>query len=179
MDGFAPGRPFYLTPGQRRLRLGALGREDAEATATLGAGATRTIRMTLRPVWGGVAGGSRRDPLPGAAASESPSAAPWVIGGLGVAAGIGGTVLLALSENNLSTIERECPNLQCPPGRFPIYQEIESTRVAQFHWGLGLLISGGASVAVAAIWLLVRRPSSTSTPTARWYPAHGGIAVSF
>ncbi len=181
VEGFAPGRPFYLTPGRRRFRLEAAGRAAVEHSDTLQAGATRTVRLQMGAAEGrGFLAGTGGEAPPGAGQSgESLSVAPWVIGGLGLAAGVSGVVLLALSENNLQTIERNCQNLRCSTDEVGFYQELESTRTAQFNWGLGLLISGGASVAISGVWLLVRTPNTSRASTTGWHPSPGGFSVSF
>jgi hypothetical protein len=168
VDGFAPGRPFYLTPGRRRLRLRASGQEEAEVTETLRAGATRTVRMTVRPAWGGAAGGSGRDPLQGAAASESPSAAPWVIGGLGVvAAGIG--VGFFVDAQNTVTDNRGC-TINCDQ----IREDISDSRAI----GAAFAVAGGVATGVSLIWLLTRRNTPSRSMTSL-RPSVSGISVSF
>jgi hypothetical protein len=168
VDGFAPGRPFYLSPGRRRLRLRASGQEEAEVTETLRAGATRTVRMTVRPAWGGASGGSGRDPLQGAAAGDSPSAAPWVIGGLGVvAAGIG--VGFFVDAQNTVTDNRGC-TINCDQ----IREDISDSRAI----GAAFAVAGGVATGVSLIWLLTRRNTPSRSMTSL-RPSVSGISVSF
>ena len=183
VDGFAPGRPFYLTPGRRRLRLRASGQEEAEVTETLRAGATRTVRMTVRPAWGGAASGSGRDPLPGAVAGESPSAAPWVIGGLGVALGAAGLVLRTVVAGGYRQEAIEACGVeqgQCSsPSAFTEADRARERYETSAYAGIGLMVAGGIGVATASIWLIARGSNGSPERRGAMRPTASGVSVSF
>jgi hypothetical protein len=170
VDGFAPGRPFYLTPGRRRLRLRASGQEEAETTETLRAGATRTVRLTLRPVLGAVANSGNSGPLQGATQSESPSAAPWVIGSLGIVAAGAGAVFLGIALAKSDECQGDTSSSVC--------RDANATITLGNNLGAVLTVSGGIAVAISAVWLLARGRSGEPRTTS-WTPSANGLTVTF
>lgn len=190
IDGFAPGRPFFLTPGRRRFQLQAQGRAESESIQLLRAGTTETVRVMLAPRLASAAPpvATTAAQPPAAPATERPvilpptaapsaSPVPWIVGGVGLAAlgvGVGYLVWAQSASDDARTL--------CPDG---CATEDESRRVAVLNQqhsdrvgvGTALTIAGGAGVAVSVVWLLVR--GSPSARTAHVLPTGSGLVVRF
>lgn len=187
LEGFSPGRPFFLTPGRRRFQVQAQGRAESESFQLLRAGTTETVRVTL----------SAQSPIatptapvqpPTAAATERPmtlppppapaaSPVPWIVGGIGLAALGVGVGYLVWAQSASDDARALCPDgcaTEDDSRRVTVFNQQHSDRLGV---GAALTIAGGVGVAVSAVWLLLR--SGRTSRSAQILPTGSGLVVRF
>lgn len=190
LDGFAPGRPFFLTPGRRRFQLQAPNRAEHESLQLLRAGTTETVRVTLAPrlaVATPPAPTTATQP-PAAPLPERPvllppptapsaSPVPWIVGGVGLAALGVGVGYLVWAQSASDDARALCPDgcaTEDESRRVAVLNQQHSDRVGV---GVALTVAGGVGVAVSTVWLLVR--GSPSARSARVLPTGNGLVIRF
>jgi hypothetical protein len=159
------GVPLPLDPGLHHLTVEAKGRASRPLDVSLTEGKTTTLAvepgspevtpapppMTTSPVPG--------PPAPGANSGGPPSSAgPWVVGGIGLAGLVVGTVTGVLLLGDKSTANANCsagPPPTCSTGTGMSAASAVRTLGPVTTVALGL---GAAGVATGAIWLAVGRP---------------------
>jgi hypothetical protein len=171
VEGFAPGRPFYLAPGRRRFRLEAAGREAVEHNETLQAGATPTVRLQMgAAAGGGFLVGTGVGAPPGAGQSgESLSVAPWVLGGLGLAAVGVGVGFRVYAELIIAEESRRCAS--------PCTQVRDRIDINE-NLGATFIVLGGVATGVSLVWLLARG-SSSPRRSSSLTPSLNGLTILF
>lgn len=98
--------------------------------------------------------------------------AGYITGGVGVAFLVGGFVAGGVGKSKLSSLEKECPNKICPPGKKADADSIETLQTTS-----NVLLIGGVVLAGAGVTMvLLDRPktvsaSSVFAPTLRLSPA--------
>ncbi len=187
IEGFSPGRPFFLTPGRRRFQVQAHGRAESESFQLLRAGTTETVRVTLPPQMPVAAPTAPVQP-PAAAATERPvilpppdapsaSPVPWIVGGVGLAAlgvGVGYLVWAQSASDDAQTLCPEGCATEDDSRRVTVLNQQHSDRLGV---GAALTIAGGVGVAVSAVWLLLR--SGQASRSAHVLPTGNGLIVRF
>jgi hypothetical protein len=85
------------------------------------------------------------------------SPGPWILGGIGAAAAIGGAVLYVVGSSNISSALNVCPTrMACPPSAASQGNNgrtLEKVGVAVGSVGLGTLAAG-------LIWLFAEKPAA-------------------
>jgi len=164
VEGFAAGRPFYLTPGRRRLQLRAPDYVAADTQDTFRAGVPQSVRMRLERSVASTDRAQLSNPIP---PSASLSVVPWIIGGVSLATVAVGTGYLLWAQSASDEARALCP-AGCPDGateaRAIALNQQQSDRQTI---GTTLTIVGGVGAAAAVVWLILR-------PT----PQHSGGQVS-
>jgi hypothetical protein len=167
--------------GAEKAAVAASGQEEAEVTETLRAGATRTVRMTVRPVGENsfpvTVGPSR---LPDSPSQESSSSTlPWIFTGVG-AATVGAGLLLrfVLAEGSRDEVYGICPDAVCSTlsrradasQHLTAYQNLTNA-------GITAIAIGAASI-VTGLVVFVARPSASGRH-ARAVPSANGLSITF
>jgi hypothetical protein len=107
------------------------------------------------------------------------AAGPWIVGGLGAAAVIGGVVLYVVGSGDISTAVSACPSRSgCAPS---VASQGNDGRTLKT---VGAVVGGVGIGAVAAglVWLLVEKPASSPAGTGRFVspvlaPGYAGVVV--
>jgi hypothetical protein len=107
------------------------------------------------------------------------SAGPWIVGGLGAAALIGGVVLYVVGSGDISTAVSACPSRsECAPS---VASQGNDGRTLKT---VGAVVGGVGIGAVAAglVWLLVEKPASSPAGSGRFVspvlaPGYAGVVV--
>jgi len=156
MEGFALGRPVYLEPGRRQLRLEAPDHVAVDQTETFQPGTTHSLRLPLTP---------RTEPLPGASDPRMPRGAqagldtrdpqpgelsaarvmPWVLAGVGVVGIAVGGGFFALASTAREERDALCDTNGCDPSALDRDSRYRSThRIANVSTfvGAGLIVGG-------------------------------------
>jgi hypothetical protein len=164
------GRPLEIDPGQHVFRFEA-GARHAESRRVINAGEkNRLVRVTL-PEADAVAGAPRP--------SRASRAAPWVLGGVGVALVTAGVVVDIAGSMQLDDLHERCHGM-CSTS------EVDATRT-QLVVGDTLIVVGAVTVGAAALWLALRpatrpaaaAPASGSARRPAWWPAAHGAVIAF
>jgi len=119
---------------------------------------------------------------PGAPPEEQPrrgSAGPWIVGGLGAAAVIGGVVLYVVGSGDISTAVSACPSRSdCAPS---VASQGNDGRTLKT---VGVVVGsvGIGAVAAGLVWLLVEKPASSPAGSGRFVspvlaPGYAGVVV--
>ena len=165
VEGFAAGRPFYLTPGRRRFALAAPEHRSVEVSETLRAGVSRTMQMHLARQ---EAQAPQLSPLP-SSQTASASIAPWLISGAGVLAfGFGLVAILGPGDSarderaviceDYSGSETRCPNT-------PDVNRLQSRYETWHNMGIASIATGSGMIVGGLLWGLLRPSPSRSANT--------------
>ena len=158
-------------PWRRELELRAGARTVVEVVLVRAAGATPSVAPTptaalaiaLPPAPAGVV----------TTHGAQPRVAPWILGGVGVAATVAGAVLLGV---NLDLTQ----SLHCQSGVCDRYL-VNGDYTTAAATGSAAYVALGAGVAMigsAALWLFAVRTSASSRPLAAWaVPVSGGLSL--
>jgi len=155
--------PQKLNPGPHRVSVKAAGFAAYEQEVTLQEQEHRRLEVELQP---GAAGAPAEPPAPAAAPAaprppppamapeqaEEPAAVPplaWVAFGVGAAGLVAGTVAGAMALSQISTLQDECPDKQCEPGKDA---DIDRTTTTAHVATAGFVVAGvGAAVGLILV----------------------------
>ncbi len=167
------GDAVLVDPGRHVLRLEASGRKPQREEVTLAFKQKVTILVGLEPA-ASLAPNSSTPAAPPEGGGPS-LVGPLVLGGVGLAAGAAGAVLLALGAADQADAEEQCGGTTgCPESVRPLVDSGANKIIA----GDVVLGVGGALAVGGAIWLIVELAGGGSTEgAARARP--GGLVVSF
>ena len=173
--GFAPWqRELDLRAGQRTVVDVVLAPASSAATTAPAPIATVTTAPSAAAAEPPRAVRSPAVPAPDAPVAPRGAMAPWILGGVGVAATVAGGVLLGVSLDLTS-------GLHCSSGVCDRYMATGdyTTAAATASASYVTLGAGVAMIGSAALWLLLGRPAATSPrAVAAWaQPAHGGLVL--
>ena len=155
VEGFAAGRPFYLTPGRRRFTLAAPNHSDSETVLTTRAGVASVLRLELHPGAATVPSA----PVVTSNVGSRPTGA-YILGLSGVGAVGVGVILRALvAEEALDDIRARCSLsadlATCPASEVDNASSLRGVYYGASYSGIGLIVGGGISIAASVVWLLV------------------------
>jgi tetratricopeptide (TPR) repeat protein len=119
-------------------------------------------------------------PPPPAEPPRTGSPGPWILGGIGAAAAIGGVVLYVVGSGDISSALNVCPTrMQCPASAASQGNNgrtLETVGVVVGSVGLGTFAAG-------LIWLLAEKPAASPPPVGRGFvkpvlaPGYAGVEV--
>lgn len=160
---FAPGRPFYLPPGQRRLRLSSPGRRAWDSSNLFTAGERAHLHAELPVLDPANSNGAaifsdsmRPTPLPAQARSSTESSAsivPWMLAGAGVIVGAAGGAFHYLSIEAQGQRDARCDPSGCDLDAIDHdrrYRDLNTISNVSMTLGGALVLSG-------VVWLIVDR----------------------
>ncbi len=161
------GVPLPFDPGVHHLTVTAPGRNPRVLDVTLAEGKTSTVAVTVEE------GSAPASTAPRDAVPKPSSPGPWIVGGIGVAALIGGAVtgIFVLKKKNLT--DADCTATSCT-------QAGESAASAGRILGpvtTAALVVGAAGVAAGGVWLGVRGKGGASARVGL-APTHAGATWS-
>lgn len=186
--GYRHGQPFHLTPGQRHFRLMVAGSERANSIEILRAGDFHTVPMRLtidnQPIV------TRTAPtaslVHSSAGSSSRSAAPWVVGGLGLSGAVISLSFSLYSRSLISRVNRICPERDpvdgmyiCPSGTHQFAVGLQQDALTYERLSLGLAVGSGITLITSVIWLIARGSRTTNNRAEHWNPTSDGLMVRF
>jgi hypothetical protein len=172
------GKPWFSCPGTRSARV-PLGEH---AIVAEGAGFMTTSRRVA------VAGGATRavplelHPIATAVVIEEPRRrwAPWIVTGLGVAAGATGAGVWFVGYKRMDGVNarfaQECA-LGCDESALQALRAERARARREGTIGTAMMIGGGAMVLGGIVWAVIDRPRR-SRPAVEIAPARGGLTAS-
>lgn len=187
MEGFALGRPVYLEPGRRQLRLEAPGHIAVDQTETLRQGSTHSLRLPLTPRTedNGPGAGAA---TPQATAARAPSrdgqpadvsvgsVLPWVLAGVGVVGVAVGGGFFALASSARDERDALCDASGCDPSA----QDRDSRyRTTHLVGNVSTLVGAGLVVGGLGWWFWGRsRRSDRPQLSANLHPGQSQLILS-
>jgi hypothetical protein len=162
VEGFAAGRPFYLTPGRRRFALAAPEYRSVEVSETLRAGVSRTVRMHLARQ---EVHAPQLSPLT-SSQTASASMSPWLLSGAGVlAVGFGLVAILGPGDSARDERAEICrldsgSDTRCP--NTSQVNELQSRYETWHYMGIASVAAGSGLIIGGLLWGLLRPSSARS-----------------
>lgn len=160
---FAPGRPFYLPPGQRRLSLRSPGRGAWESDNIFTAGERAHLRAELQTtahtspniltIPSEAAMPTSRPAAIASSTHSSDSIVPWMLAGAGVIVGVAGGAFHYLSRDAQEQRDSRCDPAGCDLEAIDYdsrYRDLNTISNASMALGGALVLSG-------VVWLIVDR----------------------
>jgi hypothetical protein len=173
-----------IDPGRHTVLAKSATAESEPSTLTVAEGAAMYVKLTLRPIPGGVSASDAGGDHPGETSHGGSKVPAFVAIGVGAAGVIAGTVFVMLNRSNRNDANALCSASGCPSSKRSQIDSFDNTAntdaiLAWVSYGVG-----AAGLATGAILLLVGGGSAAPAPqTAGWHPWIGdrsaGVTLRF
>ncbi len=176
IDGAAvasPTAPTPVDPGPRVLTITWSGGAPIERTVVLAEG--EALVLEAPPIEVVAASTSRRSPARPAPRGSGRRIAAYAVGGVGLAAVVGGAAALAIGLGDRADAEDLALDPSAGDERFARASELHADGTATANLGVGLMLGGGAAVVGATYLWLTGRSSTAPTVSV----GSGGLLVGY
>lgn len=169
-------QPRWVEPGEHRVEGHANGMVDFTRTLTVAAGTTERIPVSFTPAVTETHIETPVEPQTRTVFRPNPlRTVGLVVGGVGVAALLGGVVTGLMANSAFSTLERDCPNRACATSA----QLDGASRVSSLATVTNIFLVGGGVLAAGGAILFAVSPPRAEQVRVSFSPTGAQLAVQF